>query len=195
MGSHCVVLLSGGVDSIVCATREHRAGRLAACLFVHYGQPAGECEWVAARQWCRTWGVPLSRLDMGLRGLAEMTAPAGEAGARVVPGRNAVLIAHAVNLAASIGAGRVVYGATAADHGGYPDCRPEFVAAASAAARASGVAVEAPLINLDKSAVMAEARRLGVNINAAWSCYTPVGEPGDYRACGTCDSCVSRGSR
>lgn len=194
MSSKSVVLLSGGIDSLVVAAHEHRAGHLTACLFVHYGQPAGAPEHEAAKQWCNAWHIPFYRLDIGLHGLSAMTALTGAPGPRVVPGRNLVLLAHACNLAATIGAGRVLYGATAADDEGYPDCRPAFVAAADRAARACGVAIEAPLINLSKAAVLAEAKRLGLNLDAAWSCYTPIWQESlrKWVPCGTCDSCCSR---
>lgn len=193
MNSSSIVLLSGGVDSLVCASQEHRAGRLLACLFVQYGQPAGEPEYAAARRWCSTWEVPLRRIDMAPSGMEAMTAPSGAEGPRVVPGRNLILIAHAANLAVSVGAGRVIYGATASDRADYPDCGPAFLTAVDAACRASGVAVEAPLMNLSKAAVLEQARRLGISLKEAWSCYAPRRVEGEgFVPCGACNSCVAR---
>lgn len=189
MEDRSVVLLSGGIDSAACLAIEADAGRLDSCLFVHYGQPAGELEYAAARRLAHAAGAPLFRVDMALRGMDDMQAEPGVPGARVVPGRNMVLLSLAANLAASRGASVVVLGATGGDEVGYPDCRRGFVQAANGACAAAGVRVEAPLLSLGKAEVVALARRHKLDLGATWSCYAPSG---DGAPCGGCDSCVQR---
>jgi 7-cyano-7-deazaguanine synthase len=99
-----------------------------------------------------------------------------------------LMLAHAVNYAASIGAAEVQFGAIADDQRDYPDCRPEFVAAVSGMAAPWGIRVSAPLIGMSKAEVIAEARARDV-LETAWSCYTPTY---GSKPCGTCASCVAR---
>jgi 7-cyano-7-deazaguanine synthase len=112
-----------------------------------------------------------------------------------VPGRNTVFIALALSLAEARGAERVVLGVNAIDYSGYPDCRPDYLAAfqtlADLATRAGreggGARLWAPLIQLSKVDIVREALRLGVPIATTWSCYAGGAEP-----CGLCDSCRIR---
>jgi 7-cyano-7-deazaguanine synthase len=184
-----VVLASGGVDSAVLAHRANAAGKLAALVWCNYGQPACLPEWRAMMALARSLSrpkvheVPLTTVWAGA-----MLNPAGQPGARVVPVRNLLMLAHAINYAASIGAEEVQFGAIADDQPDYVDCRPEFVASVSGMAAPWGIRVTAPLVGMSKAAVIAEARARGV-LDGAWSCYTPTPEG---RPCGTCSSCVSR---
>jgi 7-cyano-7-deazaguanine synthase len=183
-----VLLFSGGLDSTTLAHMALDRGEGLVCLFVRYGQPAAPQEYDAAERWCRKHGVTLCDRVLSDIHLADMAGPNGQPGPRFVPGRNLLLIAHAVNLAVAVGADRVWYGAQGGDHAMYPDCRPSFVDAVATAARLSdGIALEAPLSHYSRGDVRELAARLGVV--DTWSCYTPInGEP-----CGTCGSCHKDG--
>lgn len=198
MGS--VVLLSGGIDSAVCAAIEADRGRLHSCLFVWYGQPAVDAERAAARAIACQLDVPFHLIAVPLP-LGDMSAPEGEEGPRVVPGRNLALLSLATCHALSVGADTVVIGATADDRDSYPDCRGPFLRDVSEVARVTyGVHVEAPLIGLHKPAIVGIARRLELDLSKTWSCYTPRlsdapierYQTPPVEPCGTCSSCVQR---
>jgi len=112
-----------------------------------------------------------------------------------VPGRNTVFIALGLSLAEARGAGRLVLGVNAVDYSGYPDCRPDYLAAfqalADLASRAGreghGPRLWAPLLSWDKTTIVREALRLGVPVATTWSCYGGGAQP-----CGVCDSCRIR---
>jgi len=112
-----------------------------------------------------------------------------------VPGRNTVFIALGLSLAEARGAGRLVLGVNAVDYSGYPDCRPDYLAAfqalADLASRAGreghGPRLWAPLLSWDKTRIVREALRLGVPVATTWSCYSGGAQP-----CGVCDSCRIR---
>lgn len=188
-----VVLLSGGLDSTVLAAGALADGRLLACVTVRYGQPHLEAEVMAARRWCEAHGVDRVLVDAPMHGLAMHTG-VGEPGPRVMPGRNLVLVAHAVQYAAAAGGKEVHVGACADDYTDYPDCRPQFIGAADRVASAYGVRVVAPLARLRKPGVVALAHRLGVDIGATWSCYQPRASGMGFAACGTCNACTLRAS-
>src|SRR5206468_5184750 len=116
-----------------------------------------------------------------------------------VPARNTVFLSFALAWAETIGASDVFIGVNALDYSGYPDCRPEYIAAYEAMANLATKAgvegtqklkIHTPLINLTKSETIARGLELGVDYSLTHSCYdpTPTG-----RACGTCDSCLLRG--
>ncbi len=191
MTNDTLILLSGGLDSAVLLASERN--RIGLALFVEYGQPAEREECAAAQKLVRLpvmhadGAIPLHYLRLSLPGMDDMNASAGS-GARVVPARNLIFLSHAVGIALAHGLTRVVYGATAGDHGGYADCRPAFVQALSECAQLLGVTIEAPLSGLDKAAVVGLGKRLGASLALSWSCYTPRhGQP-----CGVCNACVER---
>jgi 7-cyano-7-deazaguanine synthase len=188
-----VVLCSGGLDSAVLLWRAHLAGRLRGVVWCNYGQPAGLFEWRAMRELVRILRpgpevriheAALTTVEPGSR----MLAPSGEPGPRIVPARNLVMLGHAANHAAAVGASVVWYGPTADDQADYPDCRPAFVAAMNVALAGEGITIEAPLIAMSGREIAAEARELGLPIEVAWSCYTPRWD----LPCGTCNSCLRR---
>ena len=183
-GSSVVVLLSGGVDSLVCAERMLAAGRLAGCVFVDYGHPARQREAWRAFAWAERRAVRLHVLHaMGLH-LGEMTGGRG-ASPQVVPARNAVFLAMAANVAASWGANCVAIGANQSDLAEYSDCRPCFLDRMSEALdQACGVRVVAPLGRWTKPEIMQEAKRHGIGEGDAWACYG-----GGPKPCGACASC------
>lgn len=184
--ARALLLLSGGVDSIAAARKIQTDGALTACITFDYGQPANYEETLTSARWCRENGVEhfirTVELDAAELARGDSEAP------RVVPGRNAALLAVAVNAAATAGCNVVVIGATAGDAAAYPDCREEFLRALSGVFRLTyGVRVLAPLIGTDKAAAVslltAEDRA------ASFSCYTPAGR---MRHCGRCRSCIER---
>lgn len=189
-----VVLLSGGADSTLLAERAHRAGTLHSCHFFHYGQPAGEAEWSAAKAWGKTRGVHVERTDLALPGVSAMQIGSGVPGPRVLVGRNLVLLSLAVSRAAAVGASEVQFGANADDQADYIDCRGSWVDALSACALGcAGVRVAAPLVGMTKGQILGELEALGVALESTWSCYQPAEWP--WTPCGTCNACVLRASR
>ena len=173
-----VVLLSGGIDSLVCAEQARRDGRLAGCVFVDYGHPAQIPEGWKSFAYAGSRGVPLKVVHVFGLDLGDM---ATEAGARVVPSRNALLLSAAANVARGMGARGIEIGCNAADQRDYPDCRASFLVAM---ATALDISIAAPLLGMDKARIIAEARRLGLARADAWSCYTP-----GPTECGECPSC------
>ena len=186
-----VVLLSGGLDSIVLAHHALAVGRLRAVAHYVYPHPAQSQERRAVSEVCRQWHlaghyVERAEFPITLHAHGELGIGVGVEGPRVVPGRNLVFLSHAVNYAAGIGATEIWDGATAEDMASYPDCRPDFVATVSGMAAAWGIAVRAPFIDKNRAEIVQIGESSGAPLHAAWSCYqpTPTG-----RACGTCDSC------
>ena len=117
MRSDVIVLLSGGLDSTVLATMARRDGRLSACLVARYGQPHVEAETAAASAWCARHGAARLVLDVPVIGVeASMATGHGTPGPRVLPGRNLVLVAHAVQLAAARAGGRLLPARRAGEH-------------------------------------------------------------------------------
>jgi 7-cyano-7-deazaguanine synthase len=184
--SKVAVLLSGGLDSIVLAMMASKAGILAGGVFINYGQPALEQERQAASRWASLHNERLEILKVGLSA-ESLAAGVGAPGLRIVPSRNIVLVSLAAHAAARLNASEVWYGATAEDQG-YPDCRPEFVSALSAALALDlpGVSVRIPLSGMNRREVRALADALEVNTREVWSCYQPTAEG---KPCGSCNSC------
>lgn len=201
-----VVLLSGGMDSAVCAALAVRKQPTAA-LHVSYGQRTEAREAAAFEAICDRLGI-IERLRMRNTLLAEIRGSAltdsaiavpeagpdigrGPVPATYVPFRNAHLLAAAVSWAEVLGARKVYIGAVEQDSSGYPDTRPAFYHAFAQAVQAGTAAGDiqllTPLIGLAK----AEIVRLGLELDApfdlTWSCYSR-----EDRACGLCESCVLR---
>jgi 7-cyano-7-deazaguanine synthase len=203
-----VVLLSGGLDSTTALAVARSRGYECFALTVKYGQlHAVELE--AARRVASAIGVTEHRvieIDLAQlatsaltgaaavpkdRPLAEIGAP-GDVPPTYVPARNTVLLALALAWAESLGALDLFVGVNVLDASGYPDCRPEFIAAfealAQVATRAGGFHVHAPLIELTKADIIRLGTRLGVDYALTHSCYDPKGDA----ACGRCDACLLR---
>lgn len=178
-----VVLLSGGLDSVVLATMARRAGKLAVAVFVDYGQPAAEQERLAAQRWAgktRTNLVEISTRIPGTEELEDKTGPC------VVPCRNLILVSLAASVAVEWGAVEVWYGATAADQADYIDCRPSYAEAMSVALSGFGVSVHVPLTGMRRGDICVLAKALEVDVKDTWSCYEPKA---DGQPCGVCSSC------
>ncbi|WP_126176113.1 7-cyano-7-deazaguanine synthase QueC [Tsuneonella rigui] len=202
-----VVLLSGGLDSMVVAglAREQGFGVLA--LTIDYGQRHRR-ELASAKLVAGAIGVerhvvlPLDLRAFGGSALtADIAVPKDGVGSDIpvtyVPARNLVFLSLTVAFAEASGAHDVFIGVNALDYSGYPDCRPEFIASFAETARlgtregAEGrpFTIHAPLQHMTKADIAREAARLGLDTGLSWSCYDPTD---DGLACGTCDSCRLR---
>ena len=204
-----VVLLSGGLDSYTAAAVARADGFRLFALTVRYGQRhAAELD--AARAVARALGVERHleiEVDLSLFGGSSLTTaapvpkdrPIGESGipSTYVPARNTVLLALALAWAETLGATDIVIGVNAIDYSGYPDCRPEFIAAfehLGSLATAAGVSgrrltSHAPLQSWTKADIIKRGLALGLDYGLTHSCYDP--DPSG-RPCGRCDSCVLR---
>jgi 7-cyano-7-deazaguanine synthase len=202
-----VVLLSGGLDSATVLALAREAGRECHALSVAYGQ-RHEVELQAAATVARALGARehrVMRVDLAHIGGSALTdrsiaVPTGQStGIPVtyVPARNTIMLSLALAWAEVLQAGEIHIGVNAVDYSGYPDCRPEFIAAfETLAALATKVGVEgaklairAPLIELSKAQIIREGTRLGVDYGLTVSCYQA---DASGRACGVCDSCRLR---
>jgi 7-cyano-7-deazaguanine synthase len=207
MQAKAVVLLSGGLDSATALALARDQGFACHALSLDYGQRhASELD--AARRVAAALGavehkvIALDLTRIGGSALTDAAIPVPEtpsAGIPVtyVPARNTVFLALALGWAEVLGAQDLFIGVNAVDYSGYPDCRPEYIAAferlANLATRA-GVEgrpfhIHAPLIHLSKAEIIRAGMRLGVDYGMTLSCYAADGEE---RACGRCDSCRLR---
>lgn len=202
-----VVLLSGGLDSMVTAALAQEQGFALHALSVDYGQ-RHRLELQSARTIGERLGVARHieiGLDLRAFGGSALTAsidvPKGGVGDDIpvtyVPARNLVFLALTTAFAEASGACDVFIGVNALDYSGYPDCRPEFIASFAETARLgtkAGVegapfSVHAPLQHMSKADIARECARLGLDPAWSWSCYDPTPEG---LACGLCDSCRLR---
>ena len=200
-----VVLLSGGMDSCVCATLAARECETAA-LHVSYGQRTEERERQAFLAICDRLGIR-DRLvvrdevfrAIGGSALTDDRIAVPEAqeqiGAHIpvtyVPFRNAHFLAAAVSWAEVLGAERIYIGAVEQDSSGYPDCRPEYYRAFNEVVRTGTkegrIKIVTPLIALRKNEIVRRGLELGAPFDLTWSCYSRADV-----ACGVCESCVLR---
>ena len=203
-----VVLLSGGLDSAtVLAIAKHDRRDCIALSFA-YGQ-RHDIELDAARRVAQSMGISehvIYKLDLRVFGGSALTGdidvPKDAAGApgipvTYVPARNTIFLSIALGLAEARGAQEIWIGVNAIDYSGYPDCRPDFIAAFQRVIERgtkSGVErgeprIVAPLITLSKADIIRRGIGLGVDYSLTHSCYDPDPEG---RACGHCDSCLLR---
>lgn len=206
-GRYAVALVSGGLDSMVAAARAREAGFALLALSIDYNQ-RHRIELAAAARIAAALGaerhvvLPLDLTAFGGSALtADIAVPKGgvQPGIPItyVPARNTIFLSLALGWAEAAGARDLFIGVNALDYSGYPDCRPEFIAAfeeMAALATKAGVegdrfTVHAPLQHMSKADIAAEAARLGIDAGMSWSCYDPA--PGDLH-CGQCDSCRLR---
>jgi len=202
-----VVLLSGGLDSMVCAALAREQGYRVLALTFDYNQ-RHRIELDAARRVAARVGVerhvvlPLDLRQFGGSALTDdIAVPKDGVGPDIpvtyVPARNLVFLSLALAWAEAAGSSDIFIGVNALDYSGYPDCRPEFISGFAALARVAttfgdkggNVTVHAPLQHLKKADIAREAVRLGLDTGESWSCYDPTPEG---RACGLCDSCRLR---
>lgn len=198
-----VVLLSGGMDSLVTLYIAKRRSYKLHCLIFDYGQRHKKevlfakkiadraksrytilkikLPWKKSALLDRKISVPENR-DLA----KDMKVPP-----TYVPARNTIFISFALSLAESIGASAIFIGANAIDFSGYPDCRPGYFKAFNEllkrATELKGIKIIAPLLYKTKNDIVTEGRRLGVDFNLTWSCYK-----GGRLPCGVCDACRLR---
>ena len=202
-----IVLLSGGLDSMVCAGLAREAGYAVQALTIDYNQRHRR-EIDAARVIADCVGaerhviLPLDLRQFGGSALTgDLAVPKDGVGPDIpvtyVPARNLVFLSLTLAWAEALGARDVFIGVNALDYSGYPDCRPEFIAgfadlarlATKAGAEGDAFTIHAPLQFLGKAEIVREAQRLGLDPVMSWSCYDPQD---DDAACGLCDSCRLR---
>jgi 7-cyano-7-deazaguanine synthase len=210
--SKAVVLLSGGLDSTTVLAIAKAEGHDVYALSFAYGQ-RHSWELECARVVARAGGANehrIASIDLRAFGGSALTAdidvPKGrspdEMGSGIpityVPARNTIFLSYALAWAEVLGSSDIFIGVNALDYSGYPDCRPEFIAAfermANLATKAGvegrqALTIHAPLISLTKAEIIRKGLELGVDYSQTSSCYdpSPTGQP-----CGGCDSCVLR---
>lgn len=212
-GGKAVVLVSGGMDSCVCAAiarERHGAGNIA-LLHAGYGQRTQQRERQAFEAIADFYGVShrlVVQLDhfraIGGSALTDtkIAVPENELGTSgpdgsaipvtYVPFRNAHFLSVAVSWAEAIGAGAVYIGAVAEDSSGYPDCRAEYYQVFQELVRVgtrpeTRIEIATPVIAMKKSEIIRKGMELGAPLHLTWSCYQ-----NEDRACGACDSCLLR---
>jgi 7-cyano-7-deazaguanine synthase len=203
-----IVLLSGGLDSMVVAALAKEAGYALIALTIDYNQ-RHRIELESASRIAVHLGaiehiiLPLDLTRFGGSALtADIDVPKDGADedaipVTYVPARNTIFLSLCLGLAEARGARDLWIGVNALDYSGYPDCRPEFIAsfeamanlATKAGVEGSGFTVHTPLLHLGKAEIAAECARLGLDAGMSWSCYDPTP---DQKACGHCDSCLLR---
>ncbi|NIJ15477.1 7-cyano-7-deazaguanine synthase QueC [Sphingobium vermicomposti] len=206
-GKFAVVLLSGGLDSMVAGGLAREAGYHVLALTIDYNQ-RHRVELQAAARVATALNamshivLPLDLTAFGGSALtADLAVPKSGVGSSIpityVPARNTIFLSLTLGLAEVSGASDIFIGVNALDYSGYPDCRPEFIDAfqkMAALATKAGVEghplrINAPLQHMSKADIVREAQRLGLDAGLTWSCYDPG--PGN-RHCGLCDSCRLR---
>src|SRR5579863_5271754 len=199
-----VVLLSGGMDSCVCAALAARDCE-AAAVHISYGQRTEErerhaflgiCDRLCIRQRLMVRNEALRAIGGSALTDERIAGPESHSAGHgipvtYVPFRNAHFLAVAVSWAEVLGAGKVYIGAVEQDSSGYPDCRPAyyqvFNEVVKAGTREGQIEIVTPLIHLRKAEIVRLGLELGAPFDLTWSCYSR-----EDRACGVCDSCVLR---
>jgi 7-cyano-7-deazaguanine synthase len=203
-----IVLLSGGLDSMVVAGLAREAGYALIALTIDYNQrhriELESAATIAAHldaiehiilplDLTRFGGSALTAdIDVPKEGVEENAIPI-----TYVPARNTIFLSLCLGLAEARGARDLWIGVNALDYSGYPDCRPDFIRsfetmanlATKAGVEGDGFTVHTPLLHMSKADIATEAARLGLDAGMSWSCYDP--SP-DNKACGRCDSCRLR---
>jgi 7-cyano-7-deazaguanine synthase len=211
MNQKAVVLLSGGLDSATVLAIVKSRGYTPYALSFRYGQ-RHEAELQAAKILSSRLGVAdhvVAEIDLRIFGgsalTSDMEVPKGRSEAEIgggipvtyVPARNTIFLSYALAYAEVLSAKDIFLGINALDYSGYPDCRPEYLAAfqnlANLATRigveGQGVTIHAPLLQMSKAEIISLGLRLGVDYSVTRSCYDPAP---DGASCGTCDACQLR---
>jgi 7-cyano-7-deazaguanine synthase len=202
-----IVLLSGGLDSATVLAMARAGNFRCHALSVHYGQ-RHQAELAAAKRVAAFLSADQHRImnvDLAGIGGSALTdasvaipeSPGAGIPVTYVPARNTVLLSLALGWAEVIGATDIFVGVNAVDYSGYPDCRPEFIAAfenlaqlaTKAGVEGSRFRIHAPLVNMSKSDIIRAGTLLGVDYGMTVSCYQADAQG---RACGRCDSCRLR---
>jgi 7-cyano-7-deazaguanine synthase len=211
MDTPAVVLLSGGLDSTTVLAIARQRGYVPYALSFRYGQ-RHVVELEAARRVAQAQGVArhvVADIDLRVFGGSSLTsdidvpkhaavdALTDEIPSTYVPARNTIFLSFALAYAETVGARDIFIGVNALDYSGYPDCRPEYIAAFQAMANLAtkagvggmSVTIHTPLIQMTKAEIVRTGTSLGVDYSLTSSCYDPdtTGKP-----CGRCDSCLLR---
>lgn len=212
-----VVLLSGGLDSATTLAIARDGGYVCHALSFDYGQ-RHRVELDAARRTAAHLGVASHRwVQIDVRGLGGLAGSAltddvevpkdrdeqqmsAQIPVTYVPARNTIFLSHALALAETLNCMNIFMGVNAVDYSGYPDCRPQYIAAyqamanlaTRAAVQGKHVTIHTPLIDWSKPQIIKRGLELGVDYGLTHSCYDPAGDTG--RPCGRCDSCRLRQS-
>jgi 7-cyano-7-deazaguanine synthase len=208
LSKSAIVLLSGGLDSMVVAGLAKEQGYDLIALTIDYNQrhriELQAAATIAAHlnavehivlplDLTRFGGSALTAdIDVPKDGVEDNAIPV-----TYVPARNTIFLSLCLGLAEARGARDLWIGVNALDYSGYPDCRPEFIAsfegmanlATKAGVEGDGFTVHTPLLHMSKADIAREADRLGLDAGMSWSCYDPTPE---NKACGVCDSCRLR---
>ena len=201
MEKDSLIIVSGGMDSITLLY--DRKDTIALAVTFDYGSNHNAREIPFAQLHCQRLGIrhiviPLAFMQQYFKSSLLEGADAIPDGhyadenmkSTVVPFRNGIMLAVAVGIAESNGLSRVLIANHGGDHAIYPDCRPEFISAIDAAAKAGtyvNVAIEAPYTNITKTDIARRGKSLGIDYSETWSCYK-----GGQVHCGTCGTCVER---
>jgi 7-cyano-7-deazaguanine synthase len=207
VANKAVILLSGGLDSATTLAMARRDGYDCYCLSLDYGQ-RHRAELDAAARVAQSLSAAAHRvlqLDLTAFGgsaltdpsLAVPTTPSAGIPITYVPARNTIMLSLALAWSEVLNAHDIFIGANAVDYSGYPDCRPEFIAAfeqlanlaTKAAVEGAHCRIHAPLIHLSKAQIIQQGQALGVDYDLTVSCYQADAAG---RACGQCDSCQLR---
>ena len=203
-----IVLLSGGLDSMVVAGLAREAGYDLIALTIDYNQ-RHRIELQSAATIAQHLGavehiiLPLDLTRFGGSALtADIAVPklgveADAIPVTYVPARNTIFLSLCLGLAEARGARDLWIGVNALDYSGYPDCRPEFIAsfeamanlATKAGIEGEGFTIHTPLLHMSKADIATKAARLGLDAGMSWSCYDPTA---DNKACSQCDACRLR---
>jgi 7-cyano-7-deazaguanine synthase len=200
-----VVLVSGGMDSAVTLAIARAAGFECHALSFDYGQRHRVELEAAARVALGASSHRVIRVDLAQIGGSALTDPAIDVPeqptegipATYVPARNTILLSFALAQAEMLGANDIFIGVNAVDYSGYPDCRPEYIAAFQNMARlatkagveGAPITIHSPLVALSKADIVRRGAELGVDFRVTVSCYQP---DATGRACGRCDACRLR---
>lgn len=208
------MLLSGGLDSATCLAIAAADGFAPYAMSFRYGQRHTH-ELAAAVRVVEAVGAADHRIvdiDLAAFGgsslLGDGDVPTGRHAHDIgdgipstyVPARNTIFLSFALAWAEVLGAGDIYIGVNALDYSGYPDCRPEFIAAFQAVANAGtrigtegdGYRIRTPLIDLTKAQIVERGVALGIDYGITVTCYQPAGPADAPEACGACDACILR---
>ncbi len=208
MSKDAVVLLSGGLDSTTVAAMALAEGYTLHALSFQYGQ-RHQAELTACRRVATALGIKdhrIAQIDLRLFGGSALTAdiavpkdrePVQDIPITYVPGRNTIFLSYALAFAEVTGSEAIFIGVNSVDYSGYPDCRPEYIAAfqkvADLATRHTvtghPLQIKAPIQYMNKGEIIKTGLALGVDYSMTITCYDADGEG---RACGRCDSCKLR---
>lgn len=202
-----IVLLSGGMDSLVCAGLANQNHDNVYALHLNYGQKTSSREKISFDEICKHYNIPLQKrkiIDMTFLqqiGGSSLTDESIDVKAyqgdstiipdSYVPFRNSIILSLAVSWAEVIGATKLYIGANFEDSPGYPDCRPSYYEAYNKViqegTKAGNIEILTPVLRMKKRDIVLKGKELDVPFNLSWSCYKS-----SSKACGECDSCALR---